>query len=147
MFAPLPSGSSEKSVSEENRVSVSLVNRRTLLNKIPLQMWLKHIQTWNTDLLSKGEIWWYFWCGYHFCNIFWKTSMYYWLVVFRKSQTGKVACDLKHKNNFENLNTTVHTLKLNTHRFMIHHLVWKEKKTVSHGNRGRTQMLLSRCAI
>lgn len=37
--------------------------------------------------------------------------MYYWLVVFRKSQAGKVACDLKYKVTFENLNPTVHTLK------------------------------------
>ena len=48
-------------------------------------------------LLSIGELCWYFWCCYHFCNIFWVTSTYDWLEILRKYKTGEVACDLEYE--------------------------------------------------
>lgn len=48
-------------------------------------------------LLSIGELCWYFWCCYHFCNIFWTTSTYDWLGILRKHKTGELACDLEYE--------------------------------------------------
>lgn len=53
---------------------------------------------WNScrsnHLLREGELGWYFWCCYHFCNIFWRTSTKDWRVIFKQYQTVGLACDL-----------------------------------------------------
>lgn len=57
--------------------------------------------SWRSNhLLREGELGWYFWCCYHFCNIFWITSTKDWRVIFKQYQTGGLACDLKFGRAF-----------------------------------------------
>lgn len=101
-FVLLPSRSSEKSVSDEKRVSVSLLSTT--------KKWFREnsdepsLRLWNSCrtnyLLREGEFGWYLWCCYHFCNIFWITSTKDWRVLFKQYQTGGLACDLKFGRAF-----------------------------------------------